>query len=89
MLVLEFRKTCLPGLATMGCTGCSKAPSIEFLGTFFPAWMLCILAALALTGLIRTFMARCRLEQKVRPLVVFYPSLTVAFSCLLWLVFYS
>jgi hypothetical protein len=89
MLVREFRKTWLPCLALIGCSGCSRAPSIEFIGTFFPVWMVCILAALAITGLIRAGLVRLGLEQKLGPLVVFYPSLMVAISCLLWLVSFS
>jgi hypothetical protein len=87
--VREFRKTWLPCLALIGCSGCSRAPSIEFIGTFFPVWMECILAALAITGLIRAGLVRLGLEQKLGPLVVIYPSLMVAISCLLWLVSFS
>jgi hypothetical protein len=89
MLVRQFRKTWLPCLALIGCSGCSKAPSIEFIGTFFPVWMVCILAALAITGLMRAGLVRLGLEQKLGPLVVFYPSLMVAISCLLWLAIFS
>ena len=89
MLVREFRKTWLPCLALVGSTGCSRGPSIEFIGTFFPVWMFCILAALAITGLIRAGLARWGLEQKLGPLVVFYPSLLVAIACLLWLIWFS
>jgi len=89
MLVREFRKISLPCLALIVSSGCSRAPSIEFIGTFFPVWMLCILAALVITGLIRAVLVRWRLEQKLGPLVVFYPSLLVAISCLLWLVWFS
>jgi len=87
--VRDFGKSWLLCLALMGCTGCSRAPSIEFIGTFFPVWMFCIIAALAITGLIRAGLVRWGLEQKLGPLVVFYPSLAVAFSCLLWLIFFS
>jgi hypothetical protein len=89
MLVREFRKTWWPCLALVGFTGCSRAPSIEFIGTFFPVWMFCIIAALAITGMIRAGLVRLGLEQKVGPLVVFYPSLAVAISCLLWVVLFS
>ena len=85
----EFRKTWLPCLALIGCSGCSRAPSIEFIGTFFPVWMVCILAALAITGLTRAGLVRWGLEQKLGPLVVFYPSLMVAISCVLWLIIFS
>lgn len=88
MLVREL-KTWLPCLAPIACSGCSRSPSIEFIGTFFPVWMVCIFAALAITGLIRGGLVRLGWEQKLGPLVVFYPSLTVAISCLLWLVIFS
>jgi len=89
MLVREIRKLWLPCVALMGSTGCSRAPSIDFIGTFFPVWMLCILSAIAITGLIRAGLVRWGLEQKLGPLVVVYPSLVVAISCLLWLVWFS
>ena len=89
MHVRKFRKPWLPCLALVGSTGCSRAPSIEFIGTFFPVWMFCILAAVAITGLIRTGLVRWGLEQKLGPLVVVYTSLAVAISCLLWIVWFS
>jgi hypothetical protein len=30
-------------LASVGLTGCSRNPSIEISGSFFPAWMISIL----------------------------------------------
>ena len=89
MFARKFGSIWLPCLAGMGCAGCSRAPSLEIVGTFFPAWMFCIIAALALAGLIRLALVRWGLEQKLGPLVVFYPSLTVAGTCLLWLIFFS
>ena len=89
MHVREFARRWWFCLAALGCTGCSRAPSVEFLGTFFPAWMFCIIAALLITGLIRGALARREVEKKLGPLVVFYPSLVVAISCLLWLVLFS
>ena len=89
MFVRKSKKTWLPCVALIGCSGCSKAPSVEFIGTFFPVWMVCILAALAITGVIRTVLVRLGWEQRLGPLVVFYPSLMVAISCLLWLVSFS
>ena len=89
MRMREFRETWLPCLALVSFTGCSRAPSIEFIGTFFPVWMFCIIGALAITGLVRVGLVRWQLEQKLGPLVVVYPSLVVAFSCLLWLIWFS
>lgn len=76
-------------LAVMGCSSCSRAPSIEVIGTFFPAWMFCIGAGLITTGLIRLELARRGVEKKIGPLIIFYPGVAVAVSCLLWLILFS
>ena len=89
MLVRNFVKRWIPCFALMICTGCSRAPSIEVIGSFFPGWMFCIVGALVATGLIRIGLVRRDLESKVGSLVVFYPGLVVTLSCLLWLIFFS
>jgi YtcA family len=66
--------------------GCARAPSIDILGSFFPVWMVCLSAAVVLTFFARSLIVRCRLESHVGPVVLFYPSLVVLFSCLLWLI---
>lgn len=85
----KFLKKWPLGLALVICTGCSRAPSIEVIGSFFPGWMFCIIGALCLSGLVRMVLVRRDRESKVGPLMVFYPGLAVAFSCLLWLLFFS
>jgi hypothetical protein len=75
--------------AVIACTGCSRAPSVEIIGSFFPAWMFCIMAALVITGLIRLVLVRWELEQKLSPLIVFYPSVAVAISCSLWFILFA
>ena len=89
MFLPESRKRCLLLPALLGCDGCSRAPSFEFIGSFFPVWMFCVLAALVVTGLLRTALVRLELEKRVSPLVVFYPCLAIALSCLLWLILFA
>jgi len=89
MLVRELGKPWLLCLAMMGCSGCSRAPSIEVIGSFFPAWMFCIIAALIITGLIRLELVRRGLEKQLGPLIVLYPSIAVGITCLLWLILFA
>jgi len=89
MLVREPGKSFALCFAMMGCSGCSRAPSVEVIGSFFPAWMFCIIAALIITGLIRLELVRRGLEKKIGPLVIFYPSIAVAITCLLWLILFA
>lgn len=69
-------------------TGCSRAPSVDILGSFFPIWMVCLSVAVILTFLARKLLVRSKLESHVGPVALFYPSLVVLFSCLLWLIFF-
>lgn len=66
--------------------GCSQAPSIDVLGSFFPAWLVCFIAAIVLTALARLALLRFRVKAAL-PLLV-YPSLTALFTFLLWLLFF-
>ncbi len=89
MPVRELGKTWLLCFAMMGCSGCSRTPSVEVIGSFFPAWMFCILAGLIGTGLIRLELVRRGLEKKLGPLIVLYPSIAVGITCLLWLILFA
>ena len=66
--------------------GCSRAPSVEVLGSFFPAWLVCFIVAIMLTALFRLLVMR--LHVKVALPMLVYPSLTGFFTFVLWLVFF-
>lgn len=70
------------------CTGCAHAPSIDIIGSFFPVWMLCLAIAIILTFVARFFLRRYQLEAEIGPPALFYPSVVVLFTCLLWLIFF-
>jgi len=69
-------------------TGCSRAPSVDVVGSFFPVWMVCLVVAIILSACLRWVLLRLRLEAEVGPLALFYPSALVLFACALWLIFY-
>jgi hypothetical protein len=70
------------------CTGCDHAPSIDIIGSFFPAWMLCLTISVVLTFISRRLLLRYQLESEVGPVALFYPSVVVLLTCLLWLIFF-
>jgi hypothetical protein len=83
----ESAKRTLPFLpATLLCAGCSRAPSVDILGSFFPAWLFCLVVAMLLAALIRLAMLRARVKVAL-PILV-YPSLTVLLTLALWLIFF-
>ena len=70
--------------------GCSRAPTFNILGSFFPAWILCGIIGILLAVVVRLFFVRINLEdQLLAPLILVYPCLTAFFTFTLWLVFFS
>src|SRR5215831_10402536 len=53
---------------------CSRAPSFDILGSFFPAWLVCLAVSVLLTALARWLLLRLHIAVVV-PILV-YPSLT-------------
>ena len=74
-------------LAPLLLSSCSRAPSFDILGSYFPAWLICLTLGVVLTVVIRWLLLRLQIEF-VFPIVV-YPSLTALVAFGIWLVFYS
>jgi len=88
MIKNPFRTMPEPGLllAVIICTGCSRAPSFDILGSFFPAWLLCLTLGLLLTAIARWLLLRVRVVLALP--ILTYPSLTAIFTFALWLIFF-
>jgi hypothetical protein len=83
---LAIAASCAPMLLAAGC---SRAPTFNILGSFFPSWILCGVLGLLLTAAARLFFVRIKLEPELSPLILVYPCLTAFFTFTLWLVFFS
>jgi len=70
----------------LGLTGCD--PVLNIFGSFFPAWVFCIVAGVGLAIAVRPLLARARLEENLGPLLVVYPCLALLLTMLTWLVFF-
>jgi hypothetical protein len=70
------------------CSGCSRAPSVSIIGSFFPVWMICIAAGVVAAFCERVVLVRLGLEHHVGPLWLFYPSTVTLCACVLWEVFF-
>lgn len=73
----------------LSATGCSRAPSFNILGSFFPAWILCGLLGILLTVGVRMLFVRANFEQELSPLILVYPCLAAFFTFSIWLLFFS
>jgi hypothetical protein len=77
---------CLPPLLLL--TGCTRAPSVDIIGSFFPGWLICLTIAVVLTFVARFGLVKFRLESEVGPLALFYPCLVTLLTSLLWLAYF-
>jgi hypothetical protein len=76
--------------AALLAAGCSRAPSFNILGSFFPAWIVCGVLGILLAVAVRLFFVYIKLEDKLLlPLILVYPCLTLFFTFTLWLLFFS
>jgi hypothetical protein len=66
---------------------CSRAPSFDILGSYFPAWLICLALGVLLTFLARWLLLRLRIPLALP--VLAYPSLTALFTFALWLIFFG
>ncbi len=85
--VRRFSRFGLLLLVGMLSTSCSRAPSFDLLGSFFPAWLVCLAVGLLLTATARWLLLRVRIELALP--VFTYPSLTALFTFALWLAFFQ
>ena len=67
-------------------TGCGRAPAVDILGSFFPAWLICLVVAISFTAVGRFVLLRFNMNVALP--VIFYPSFTAFFTFALWLVFF-
>ena len=75
--------SCSTGLLS----GCSRAPTFDIVGSFFPAWLVCLILGILLSIFARWLLLRLKITL-VLPILA-YPSLAALFTFLFWLIFFS
>ena len=66
-----------------------RSPTIDILGSYFPAWMICIVSGLTLTLVSRWLIRAYHLEPYASPAPLIYSSLTIIFTFVTWIIFYQ
>lgn len=73
---------------TSWLSGCGRAPTLNILGSYFPAWLLCVIAGILLAGGCYGLFVRLQLATEIRPAIVVYPCLALFWAFTLWLIFF-
>jgi hypothetical protein len=77
----------LPCAALLG--GCGRAPTFNILGSFFPAWLVCMVTGIVLAAVANRVLAYFKLDKEIVWSIVVYPCLAILFACVFWLIFFS
>lgn len=80
-------KTWMPIIFAVFLTACDPMLSLE--GSFWPAWIICILAGLALSLVLMWQLVHYRLAPYVGPPLLIAPSLWALCTFSIWLLFYA
>ena len=73
-------------LGTMLLCGCARSPSFNVLGSYFPGWILCILAGIGVAVIVHILLNRMGWERRLPALPLFYCALTILVACVVWLI---
>jgi YtcA family len=79
----------LGNLLWAGCRTDAHSPTVDVLGSYFPAWIICIVIGLALTLVARQLFIGFKVDTHLRPAPLVYLCLTVLFTLTVWLLFFQ
>ena len=66
-----------------------RSPTSDILGSYFPAWMICIVSGLTLTLVAHWIVQMCHLKPYLGPAPLVYSCLTIIFTFATWILFYQ
>jgi hypothetical protein len=70
-------------------TGCARSPTFNILGSFFPAWLVCLAAGTALAAGAYQAFIYLKLAKDIPWSIVVYPCIAIFFACTFWLICFS
>jgi positive regulator of sigma E activity len=77
------------GLMMTGCAADDHSPTLDILGSYFPAWIVCIVLGLALTLITRQVLIGLKVNSHLHPAPLVYVCMLVFFTLVLWLAFFQ
>lgn len=83
------RKILLPSLPILLLGGCTFSPTLDVYGSYFPAWIACIVLGIVITAIVRLLLVAGGIDGYLRFKPVLYCCMTVFFILALWLAFFK
>jgi hypothetical protein len=76
----------LPAILLWG--GCAYSPTVDVLGSYFPAWMECIILGLACALIVRLLLIALGIYAHLRLKALMFPCVAMVFALGVWLIFF-
>jgi len=73
----------------LAVSGCSSSPTLNLLGSYFPAWMLCAALGIVAAIIIRQVLAVTGISDYVVAPLLTYAGLAVSATLLAWLLWFG
>ncbi len=67
----------------------ANSPSIDVLGSYFPAWLICIVSGIILTVVARLLFIAWKINTHLYPAPLVYSCLATVFALTLWILFFK
>jgi hypothetical protein len=73
-----------------GCrAGEGHSPTVDVIGSYFPAWIVCIIAGIFSTVIVRLLLVGLTVHRYILLKPVVYVGMTAFFTALVWLMFFK
>jgi len=69
--------------------GCSRSPTLDLLGSYFPAWMLCAAVGVVASVIIRQILAVVGVNEYVVAPLLTYAALALFATLLVWVIWFG
>jgi YtcA family len=76
-------------VGALSTTGCTLSPSVNILGSFFPAWLICIVTGLVLALIVWRVLVVTAIAPYLTPSALVYPCLAALLIFVCWLVLFA
>lgn len=77
-------------VAAAACVwGCAASPVQPIVGSYFPAWLICAVAGVIATAIIRQLLVLARLEAHLLSPPLTYLAMAIGIALLLWLLLFG
>src|SRR5271165_740437 len=73
----------------LAVSGCSHSPTMDLLGSYFPAWMLCAVIGIVASVIIRQILTVAGINEYVVAPLLTYAALAVSATLLAWLLWFG